>query len=131
MDTDLHPGRHFFLYAKHRYWGSNDLEAVRRITADYTGSYPQHISDNDVLAVICDIALPYLLEKDNSVQRVQEIFCKLINTSRVEGRPLTVKDVVLQMLSILAAERVRDADGNELIKLGEPDLASLCFEAEI
>ena len=123
MDTDLHPGRHFFLYAKHFYRrGGNVLEDVRRITADYIGCDPQCVSDDDVLTAICNIALPCLLDDGNSIQyEAWQIFYNLIEVSRVEDRPLTVKDVVLQMLSVLAAAQLKDAHGNVLIKLGEPN----------
>ncbi len=123
MDTDLHPGRHFFLYAKHYYRrGGYVLEDVRRITADYIGCDPQCVSDDDVLTAICNIALPCLLENGNSVQyEAWQIFHNLIEISQVEDRPLTVKDIVLQMLSVLAVVQLKDAHGNELIRLGEPD----------
>ncbi len=124
MGNDLLLGRHFFLYAKGHYRRRDVLEDVRALVADYTAMSSVQVSDNDVVTVLCDIAIPYLLKSADPVRAIRKAICDLVETSRRECKVLDARDVVSAMLVILGWARVREGE-EEILHLGEPDFTLL------
>lgn len=123
MGNDLLCERHFFFYAKGHYLQRDMLEDVRALVANYVAMLPVHVTDNDVVSVLCDVAIPYLLKSSNPVEKVRKLICGFVETSQ-RGNFLTVTDIVSEMLAILRSVSVR-VNGKEVIRLGEPDYTLL------
>jgi len=117
--SELHPGRHFFLYAKLHYQHTDLLEDARKLVAAYSGSSVEFVSDSDVLDVVCMIALPYL-KSPTPQEAFQGVLRRLISRTQSESRPPTVADVVWEMFAVLQNVRVYEG-GKEVIFLGNSD----------
>lgn len=122
---------HFILYAKGHYKGFEIDGTVwgdlRRINANYCGVDEKHISNTDILYVLIH-AVESVCEKVSLLDFLTEIDPENIWRTwpnRV-GKSQDIKydfktAVVGKCLSLLRFVRVLDDEGNQILKLGEPD----------
>ena len=118
---DSHPASQIILYAKGHFNEEGDLmEDLRVLVGDYVGIPPGHVSVRDILVVLSDIAIPFLLADPSSKWRLSELLLSLAE----EGSPVrlaTPSDFVARkLLEILRGVKVRDM-GNVLINLADPN----------
>ena len=120
--------RHIWLYAKGWYKRGNLMEDLRILVGHHTALKLAHVTDSDVLTVLCDIAVPYLVTEGNVVYRMREFFRDLIQVTQHKKRPLTIEDIVIKLLGVLQGVRTKRGD-EVIINLGELDF-NLLPEAE-
>ena len=118
---DSHPASQIILYAKGHFNEEGDLmEDLRVLVGDYVGIPPGHVSVRNILVVLSDIAIPFLLADPSSKWRLSELLLSLAE----EGSPVrlaTPSDFVARkLLEILRGVKVRDM-GNVLINLADPN----------
>lgn len=126
METKLHPGRHFILYAQGHYrHGESLLEDLRVLVADYIGGDPSGVSRGDILWVVWKITFPFLLQKKDleyARLRVLDMLVEvLVELFEREEFSSFLEQLVSELLSTLAQVEVLGKDGNVLLDLGSPD----------
>jgi len=120
MSETLQDWRHIWLYAKGHYARSGDLLSdLKVLVGHHSAIKPEHVTEGDILIVMCEIAHPYLMT-GNAESKLREFLANLIRISQEKKTPLSVADVANRLLVALSLVRTRYG-GEEVIKLGEPD----------
>lgn len=117
---ETHPASQIILYAKGRFSEEGDLmEDLRVLVGDYVGIPPGHISVRNILVVLSDIAIPFLLADPSSKWRLSELLLSLAEYP--PARHSTPSELVARkLLEILRGVQVRDG-GNVLVNLADPN----------
>lgn len=121
MIEELQDWRHIWLYAKGHYKRGDLMKDLKVLIGHHAALMPEHVSDEDILIVLCENAIPYLTTEGNVDYRMRKFFEDLIFATHHENRPLTVADIAQKLLSVLSIVRVMDDEGRAVINLGEAD----------
>ena len=109
--------RHIYLYAKKHYKISNNWEDLRKIIGQRSGIGFEHITNEDVLRMLCEIAYKHI----NTSQQFLEFVSGILPTSIFylsSKNEYNINDAILnKLLSIISLTKVTFIDGN----LGKPD----------
>ncbi len=134
METkpEVNADSHIFLYAKGWYKRTNTMNDLRKIYARRNGCEEKHISNRDILNILCSLVFPYLTKSEHLFNSI------ILRSFRVKNKfpwppkasnTTTVSKLVLQILSVLADMRIKEklssGDYKILIPLDEPDYTIL------
>ena len=118
---ETHPASQIILYAKGRFNEEGGLmEDLRVLVGNYTATLPEHVSTGDILRVLSDIAIPFLLADPSSKWRLSELLLSLAEEGLPVRRTTPSELVARKLLGILRGVKVRDM-GNVLVNLADPN----------
>ena len=116
----VHPRSQIILYAKGRFNEEGELmEDLRVLVGDYTATLPEHVSTGDIMQVLIDIAIPFLLVDPNPKWRLSELLLSLVREDATGHGSLT-ELVVRELLRVLRVVPVRDGE-RVFINLDDPN----------
>jgi hypothetical protein len=119
--VEIHPASQIILYAKGRFNEEGDLmEDLRVLVGDYVGIPPGHVSVRNILVVLSDIAIPFLLADSSSKWQLSELLLSLAEEGSPVRRYTPSELVARKLLGILRGVKVRDGE-RVLINLDDPN----------
>ncbi|HLD96502.1 MAG TPA: hypothetical protein VI794_02190 [Patescibacteria group bacterium] len=117
---ETHPASQIILYAKGRFNEEGGLmEDLRVLVGNYTATLPEHVSTGDILRVLSDIAIPFLLAGSNPEWRLSDLLLSLAEYPPAR-HSTPAEFVARELLRILLGVKVRDGE-RVLINLDDPN----------